>query len=135
MIADRNLPQISLGGSSWFKHLRDAWIQDSHGEDDTPSGSEMETRCSYKCGPLAIELLASKVGLRKIADFHIALRRTVQEFFTETIPDIWSGDPDAWHDPFLETFGISNDFYEMCREHKTNGFEFEAPDEAWYIPD
>ena len=139
VIADSNLPYKALSGSSWFEHLRSGWVQGALGAGDTLSGAETETGCAYGCGPLAIELLASEVGLRKIADFHLALRRTVLEFFTQTVPEsvlVWTGDPDAWHAPFQEIFGMTvNEFYDMYRAHKANGFEFEAPDEAPYIPE
>ena len=99
---------------------RGNWVQSAMDEDDTLSSSETEVGCSYECGPLAIELLASRVGLRAIPDFFVALRRTWIELLSK---DLWWNDPDDWHEPFEEAFGMSvPEFYQLYEQHKAAGF-------------
>ena len=102
---------------------RGNWVQKALDEDDNLSGSETEIGCSYECGPLAIELLASRVGLRAIPDFYHALRRTWLELGKTVAETLFSRDPEAWHEPFEEAFGMTvPEFYQLYEQHKAAGF-------------
>ena len=62
--------------------------------------------CPYRCGALAIELLASIVGQRHIVDFY-TMRRPGQ----------------TWQETFEEAFDISvPDFYALYDQHRAAGF-------------
>ena len=70
------------------------------------SVAEDQYTCEYKCGALAIELLASIVGHRHIVDFY-TMRRPGR----------------TWQETFEEVFGISvPDFYNLYDQHRYAGF-------------
>ena len=63
-------------------------------------------RCIYDCGMIAVELLASHVGLGALTDFYTMLH-----------PD------DTWQQAFETAFGMSIDeFYDLFEEHRAAGF-------------
>ena len=75
------------------------------------SSAEGYRTCEYRCGALAIELLASIVGQRHIVDFY-TLRRPGR----------------AWQETFEEVFGISvPDFYALYNQHRIAGFPELSP--------
>ena len=120
VIANIHLPGLSLSSEGWFEDLRESWVKRALSTSNALANSESETGCSYQCGPLAVELLASRAGLRAMPDFHLALRRTWLEVL---LKDIWWDDPNAWHDPFEETFGMTvPEFYQLYEQHKAAGF-------------
>jgi len=62
--------------------------------------------CAHHCGAAAVDLLASQVGLRKLADFYTE-RQTGA----------------TWQQTFEQVFNISvPDFYELFNQHHHNGY-------------
>lgn len=70
------------------------------------SSDEGHWICLYSCGMLAVELLASEVGLRELTDYHTLMR------------------PGAtWRQSFENAFDMTVDeFYILFEEHRANGF-------------
>ena len=68
-----------------------------------------EPNCSGYCGAMAIEILASQVGLRSLVNYYS------------------NGAPSArWQQTFEHTFNITvTDFYELYDEHYHNGFPYQ----------
>ena len=78
-----------------------------------PELSETEPRqCLYICGAAAVELLASQVGLRGLADYYISMRPG-----------------STWRQSFEDAYGMSADeFYKLFKEHRAAEFpELELP--------
>ena len=136
VIANLHISASRHDGQSWLQEQRSGWIEVAKRERDDPlANSATDDGCAYECGPLAVELLASVVGVERIAYFHVALRRTIQEFFTGTVPEgiiRWPGHPDDWHHAFEETFGISVAyFHALYDQHRADQFpELDPPDSA-----
>ena len=131
VVVDTHSTATQPGGPGFFLEEREAWVEKAM------DAAIHQSDCVYHCGPLAVELLVSLVGVEQTAQFYVAVRRTSLELFTESVLQElgWPGDPDAWHEPFQETFGITVPaFYEMYREHKANGFQFDNPDDVPYRP-
>ena len=82
-----------------------------------PDWSERELiSCIYRCGFMAAELLASRVGLETLA-----------QFYEERIPG------STWQGAFETAFGMTvKEFYELYEEHRAAGFP--KPNADW-IPE
>lgn len=120
VVADSHLSVTRPNGQGYFMAKRKEWIEKALDPARQLPG------CVYHCGPLAIELLVSLVGVEQAAQFYVNLRRNLLGLFKESVLEQfgWPGDPDDWHDPFLETFSISvNRFYDLYECHKDNGFD------------
>ena len=74
--------------------------------------------CIYQCGNVAVELLASRVGLRKLADYYMYLEpRMFPRVREEDYPR------PGWRVAFERAFGMTVDeFYQLFEEHRAAGF-------------
>ena len=88
------------------------------GPDEESSRGELIIDCIYQCGYLAVELLASRVGLRKVADYYMYLEPwMVPPVRTEDFPR------PGWRVAFERAFGMTVDeFYDLFEEHRAAGF-------------
>ena len=81
--------------------------------------------CLYACGYMAVELLASHVGVRKLADYYMLLepRMVPLGVKEEDFPQ------PGWREAFEQAFGMTaGEFYEMFEAHRAAGFpEVELP--------
>ena len=77
--------------------------------------------CTYRCGALAAELLASHVGLSKLPNYWMELE-------TRMVPLRVQGDR-GWPKAFENAYGMTVDeFYALFEEHRAAGFpEVEIP--------
>ena len=77
--------------------------------------------CTYRCGALAAELLASHVGLSKLPNYWMELE-------TRMVPLRVQGDR-GWPEAFENAYGMTVDeFYALFEEHRAAGFpEVEIP--------
>ena len=82
--------------------------------------------CIYACGYLAVELLASRVGIGKLSDYYMLLepRMVPLGVRSENFP------MPGWREAFEEAFGMTIDeFYELFEAHRAAGFpEVDFPD-------
>ena len=75
--------------------------------------------CIYQCGYAAAELLASRVGVRKLADYYMLLEpwMTPSGVRESNFPD------PGWRLAFQSAFGMTVDeFYELFEEHREADF-------------
>ena len=75
--------------------------------------------CIYACGYMAVELLASHVGVRKLADYYMLLepRMVPLGVKEEDFPQ------PGWREAFEQAFGMTVDeFYDLFEEHRAAGF-------------
>ena len=82
-------------------------------EERIPELSETEPRqCLYICATAAVELLASRVGLRGLTDYHTSMQPG-----------------STWRQAFEDAYGISvAEFYRLFKEHEADDFpELELP--------
>ncbi|MXZ92131.1 MAG: hypothetical protein F4W95_06945 [Chloroflexi bacterium] len=71
--------------------------------------------CTYRCGALAAELLASHVGLSKLSNYWMELE-------TRMVPLRVQGDR-GWTEAFERAYGMTvEEFYELFEEHRAAGF-------------
>lgn len=69
---------------------------------------EYDRHCTHYCGAMAIEILASQVGLRTLANYYI-----------KRVPGT------AWQQTFEDTFNVTvSDFYDLYKEHYNQRFPY-----------
>ena len=91
----------------------------SVGPDDELDEGRVVINCIYKCGYVAVELLASRVGLRKLSDYYMYLetrmlpRRVSEKDYPRP----------GWRVAFERAFGMPvEEFYVLFEEHRAAGF-------------
>ena len=74
--------------------------------------------CIYRCGVLAVELLASLVGIGKLSDYWMYLERSMVLRVPEAdLPRT------GWVQAFERAYGMTvEEFYELFEEHRAAGF-------------
>ncbi len=111
--------------------LRDAEVWPSGflgriGHEDKKAEAYEIIDCIYQCGYLAVELLASYVGLSRLHDYfmHLEPWMVPQGVREEDLPR------PGWRLAFEKAYGMTIDeFYELFEEHRTAGFpELEIPE-------
>ena len=150
-VVDHQLRELQPNGPDWLEGSRSDWVEcampvsNALSNSETNSGSgrcnpRPDSSCEYDCGALAIQLLASMSESQASTDFFVAIRRTLLEFFTETLPQlILRPNPDAWHAPFQAAFGISvPEFYKLYEERRAVLFgtqitHTEGDDYVWHV--
>ncbi len=117
---DLTLPDVEL------------WPEGGYGRTDPKGASEAELEqrraiidCIYHCGHLATELLASRVGVSKLAEYYMLLEAWMMP---RGIREADYPQP-GWRLAFEAAFGMTIDeFYELFEEHRAAGFpEMEIP--------
>ena len=91
----------------------------SVGPDDELDEGRVVINCIYKCGYVAVELLASRVGLRKLSDYYMYLeprmlpRRVSEKDYPRP----------GWRVAFERAFEMPvEEFYVLFEEHRAAGF-------------
>ena len=104
--------------------LRDAetwpsgWWSGSVGPDGELDEGRAVINCIYTCGYVAVELLASRVGLRELSDYYMYLEPRMFPWVSEK-----DYPRPGWRVAFERAFGMTVDeFYELFEEHRAAGF-------------
>ena len=105
----------------------------SVGPDDELDEGRVVINCIYKCGYVAVELLASRVGLRKLSDYYMYLE-------TRMLPRVREEDfpRPGWRLAFERAFGMTVDeFYQLFEEHRATPTGPQAVDDyiVWKVGD
>ena len=75
--------------------------------------------CIYRCGQIAVELLASRVGLGKLSDYYTHLEPWM---IPRGVPPEEYPRP-GWRLAFERAYGMTiEEFYELFEEHRAAGF-------------
>ena len=89
--------------------------------------------CIYQCGYVAVELLASRVGLRKLADYYMYLEpRMFPRVSEKDYPR------PGWRVAFERAFGMTvEEFYQLFEEHRATPTGPQAVDDyiVWKVGD
>ena len=90
-----------------------------NGPDDELDEGRARIDCIYRCGYLAVELLASRVGLGKLSDYFMYVERRMvpRRVNEEDYPR------PGWRQAFERAYGMTvEEFYQLFEEHRAAGF-------------
>ena len=96
----------------------ETWPSGSVGPDGELDERRAVIACIYQCGNVAVELLASRVGLRKLADYYMYVEPWMFPLVSEK-----DYPRPGWRLAFERAFGMTvEEFYELFEDHRAAGF-------------
>ncbi len=96
----------------------ETWPSGSVGPDGELDERRAVIACINQCGNVAVELLASRVGLRKLADYYMYVEPWMFPLVSEK-----DYPRPGWRLAFERAFGMTvEEFYELFEDHRAAGF-------------